>query len=249
METGNFRAQRGRLYVNKGEKEGGALQPGQFLYWVRAEFFHPLRTLLTSTGRIIARRRYAFLALTLTLGLAALLVHRFDQAWYQWLGRTDGTRLFRLAQRVSLWGDIHTGWLLAAAALWGAGFLLKRPRWRQAALACMLAAALAGVSTYLLRPTTGRPRPFTNLPDGFYGPQIRYQMNSFPSGHTATAFGSATALAVALPAAALPALAAAGAVGWARLYTRRHWPSDVLVGAALGLLAGIPVGLAARRED
>ena len=65
---------------------------------------------------------------------------------------------------------------------------------------------------------------------------------SFPSGHAATAFAAATALAVLCPKLRPWALALAGAVALSRIYLRVHFPLDVLagglIGAALGGLAG-----------
>jgi undecaprenyl-diphosphatase len=65
---------------------------------------------------------------------------------------------------------------------------------------------------------------------------------SFPSGHAATAFAAATALAVLCPKLRPWALGLAAAVALSRVYLRVHFPLDVLVGgllgAALGALAG-----------
>jgi membrane-associated phospholipid phosphatase len=60
---------------------------------------------------------------------------------------------------------------------------------------------------------------------------------SFPSAHASTAFaGTVVYSRLGLPAAPLYALATGLALS--RLYLGVHYPSDVLVGAALGSVAG-----------
>lgn len=62
---------------------------------------------------------------------------------------------------------------------------------------------------------------------------------SFPSGHTAVAFAMAPILSRRYGrAAAIPAYALAVATGLGRMEERRHYLSDVLVGAAIGLSIG-----------
>ncbi len=61
--------------------------------------------------------------------------------------------------------------------------------------------------------------------------------SSFPSGHATAAFTAATMLSQGSPAA--PAyFALAGIVAYSRVYTKMHHPSDVIVGAGLGLVLG-----------
>lgn len=66
---------------------------------------------------------------------------------------------------------------------------------------------------------------------------------SMPSGHTLTAFGCATALWFSLPAGRRLRhgwlLVLAALTGLSRVAVGAHWPGDVAVGAALGLLAGL----------
>ena len=66
---------------------------------------------------------------------------------------------------------------------------------------------------------------------------------SMPSGHTLTAFACATALWFSLPAVKRARhswlLVLAALTGLSRIAVGAHWPGDVAVGAALGLLAGL----------
>lgn len=67
---------------------------------------------------------------------------------------------------------------------------------------------------------------------------------SFPSGHTATAFSLAVALSWAFPRGRFIFFSLASLAGLQRIVSNSHWPSDVLVGAAIGLLAATCVKLA-----
>ncbi len=86
--------------------------------------------------------------------------------------------------------------------------------------------------TSVLKSTTGRTRP-----DKGNG-------KSFPSGHASAAFSYATLAnrnidSIHMPQTLKPAIKAgnlllASGVGWARVEGQKHFPSDVLAGAALG---------------
>jgi len=66
---------------------------------------------------------------------------------------------------------------------------------------------------------------------------------SFPSGHTATAFGAAFALFGQIGGFSYGAIALAPLIGFSRVYLGAHYPSDVVAGAFLGVLVGIVVNL------
>lgn len=65
--------------------------------------------------------------------------------------------------------------------------------------------------------------------------------NSFPSGHTATAFMGAHLFAREYwhksPFIALAGYPVAAATGYFRMYNNRHWFNDVIAGAAIGILS------------
>ena len=66
--------------------------------------------------------------------------------------------------------------------------------------------------------------------------------NSFPSGHTANAFFGATILAKEYAdksiLIAIGGYSVAAATGALRVLNNRHWASDVLVGAGIGIISG-----------
>ena len=66
---------------------------------------------------------------------------------------------------------------------------------------------------------------------------------SFPSGHTAASFASATAIFAVLENKykwwGVGALILAAVIGISRLYVCVHWPTDVICGAILGVICGI----------
>jgi len=88
----------------------------------------------------------------------------------------------------------------------------------------------------------GRARPpllFTKGVYGFFPLTGGGMHSSFPSGHTLRIFSSMTALGLLLPRLRIPALVLACAVGTSRVLALRHYPSDVLFGAFIGVTAAL----------
>lgn len=75
----------------------------------------------------------------------------------------------------------------------------------------------------------------------------RPRTTSFPSGHAASAFAFATAVSQEVPVAGLLLLPLALTVSYSRVYVGVHYPSDVVLGAAVG--AGTGVLVASSRES
>jgi membrane-associated phospholipid phosphatase len=80
----------------------------------------------------------------------------------------------------------------------------------------------------------GRHRPYAT--DDPFELRPGSTSGGFPSGHTISAFATATTLSEYYPTweVAVPAYAAATAVGFSRIYANQHWGSDVVGGALLG---------------
>ncbi len=72
---------------------------------------------------------------------------------------------------------------------------------------------------------------------------------SFPSGHTGSSFAAAFALFLWNKKWGIPALALAALIGFSRMYLFVHFPTDVLVGAALGILCAWLAAFLFRKFD
>ena len=67
----------------------------------------------------------------------------------------------------------------------------------------------------------------------------RPSSSSFPSTHSAWAFGAATAVFMRFRKAGVCAYAAAALIAFSRLYLFLHFPTDVLFGIAMGMALGV----------
>jgi hypothetical protein len=89
---------------------------------------------------------------------------------------------------------------------------------------------MVGILTYSLKRITAVPRPDNTK-----------ELTSFPSGHTAQAFAAATFMAKEYGHKnvwySIGAYTVATGVGAMRVMNNRHWMSDVLVGAGIGILS------------
>lgn len=110
---------------------------------------------------------------------------------------------------------------------------------RKAGFLGLLALAVGALFTNVtLKPLFERDRPWLTV-EGLRFLVEEHDPNSFPSGHTCAAFAAAGVWFMALPKRwmGVTGLVLAALMGLSRLYVGVHFPSDVLVGALVGLLA------------
>lgn len=81
-----------------------------------------------------------------------------------------------------------------------------------------------------------RERPYKAHP-GLFRAKLKTGPFSFPSGHSATAFASATSLCLAYPRwyVIAPSMLWAGTVAWSRMHLGVHYAGDVLGGLVIGV--------------
>ena len=186
-----------------------------------------------------------FILLVAAVGALAAACIPFDHPFHEHIKATRTESMLVLAGQLRSWGRGVDGLFFIVVTLAGAK-LARRPDWRPALLAAVMATLVAAAVVNPIRIATGRPRPRAERADGFTGPTSSYRMQSFPSGHCAASFAAASALVVGVPCVGWPALASAGGVAWASLYSRNHYLTDVVLGGGLGLVIGLIFGRAAR---
>jgi len=124
------------------------------------------------------------------------------------------------------------------------GLAAKDTRARQIALGGTQAFFMASFTTFILKHVFHRHRPKSNIPANprlWDGPFKGFDNASFPSRHTAAAFAVASFMQQVYKDKIWVGVLSYGiatGVGLSRIYDNEHWPSDVLIGAALGFAIG-----------
>ena len=194
-----------------------------------------MRTTLTRTG-------WALLATGLLIAVCYLYVDRpvseatltlRDTVWH-----SAANALSQAANQLFISVLAAAGLILGAADRLANG---PSVRSRNLLYLC-LSVACAMLVGDVLKEFFGRARPpllFTKGEYGFFPMAGDYMHCSFPSGHTLRIFSAMTALGLILPRLRVPALTLAVIVGVSRVLALKHYPSDVLFGAFIGVTAAL----------
>ena len=114
------------------------------------------------------------------------------------------------------------------------GLIHHNNAFKQKAFYTAAALILNTAATTALKNIVKRDRPYNRF-TGVFPDQFETDY-AFPSGHTSSAFTTATSLALTTKKwyIAVPAFAWSAGVGYSRIYLGQHYPSDVLMGALVG---------------
>lgn len=173
-----------------------------------------MSNLLTSAQDVVWRRVASLDAALL------LLARRLEREWMTAFMRT----LTSLGETGS--------WLILALVLTASGG--RGPELAQLLLA---GAVSALITSQILKRTFRRPRPTAGIAD-FTALTENPDAFSFPSGHTAVAFGIAVALA-GQGSLGLVLFPLAAGIALSRVYLGAHYPLDVTAGALAGSASGL----------
>ena len=156
-------------------------------------------------------------------------IHKYDVFMFTWLINTRmHSALTKAGLYLSKTGD---GQLYVAII----GILYSLEGLESLCLKAVLLAFLIERPIYFaLKNSLKRHRPETALTNfrSIITPSDQF---SFPSGHTSAAFMMATLLGFYFPPLIIPLYCWATAVGCSRVVLGVHFPSDILVGALLGI--------------
>lgn len=156
-----------------------------------------------------------------------------DEAILRRVRRLESDSMTRFMRALTRLGDTGS-WVVVGLALASVGG--ARYFWLLA-----LGAGFSVAASQLLKRLCCRPRPTSGIA-GFAALAEIPDAFSFPSGHTAAAYGVAVALLGERPSLGLLALLLAAGIAISRIYLGAHYPLDV----AAGMLLGVGCGAAAR---
>ena len=146
-------------------------------------------------------------------------------------------------------GDQPPLYALSSAVVAG-GLILDNPRTMRAGARMMAAHVVAIAIKTVLKRLVDRTRPDL-IPEGQYklGKGERYEsdFNSFPSGHTASSLAIANSFGREYEEHRGAALAAASAIAVIQVVRSKHFVSDIVAGAAIGMIAEGAVNAAFRQ--
>jgi membrane-associated phospholipid phosphatase len=182
------------------------------------------------------------LAVAVMVAVLFLFVDRHVSMWARHLG--NGV-VFDIAQTTSLVGN-HTLYNVLLTLGFIIGGILALNRGLTPGVRVLLYVCVAVTTVMLVGETLkwffGRFRPILYIEHGLYGFSwfaFEGDMHSFPSGHTFRVFSAMTALGVVVPRWRVPLLTLAVLVGISRVVVTRHYPSDVLAGAFVGIFGAL----------
>lgn len=132
---------------------------------------------------------------------------------------------------------------LVGGALYLGGHLIGDKYLRETGQILVEAILFNGIVTQVMKMTFRRMRPDSeegNYDFGMFEFESEAGDDSFPSGHTSTAFTIATVLSKRIDNtyASILLYSMAGLTAYQRVYANRHWFSDTVLGAVLGTVIG-----------
>jgi undecaprenyl-diphosphatase len=158
---------------------------------------------------------------------------KIDVSLLNWIERHARTkrmdRVMLLASRLGDWGVIWIAYALL--------FMCAADKRSNARTLFLAVSVCALVGNFVIKPLFRRTRP-CNIDGSKTLLLQRPSDSSFPSCHTMTSFAAVVAISQAGGILGATSLVFAGMISFSRMYLFMHYPSDVLIGAIMGLAAG-----------
>lgn len=176
-------------------------------------------------------------AIFLLLALSYLYLDQPAALWCHEHLDSQDQKIFKF---ITQFGDSTFSLIGFAVAFFLFRYVRKNPKGENISLFFFGSVAVSGIAADIVKVIAGRYRPSELFEHGLYGFDffhIERAMTSFPSGHTATAFALAMAVAYLWPRWRVVTWAFAILIGISRLAIGAHYPSDIMGGAVLGIVS------------
>ena len=171
---------------------------------------------------------------------AGALIYSFDGQIRHIAAKNRTASLDNISRQAEKIGN--GGYELAMlGAFAGAGYAFGNDKLKDTALLAAESFLAANAIGTVVKYSAGRARPYGEDGKRAFKPfTFKTVRTSFPSGHTTSAFSVASVLASRYdsPWVGIAAYGAAAATGLQRVYSDKHWASDVFFGAVLGTVTG-----------
>lgn len=190
--------------------------------------------------------RAAWIAAGLLLGGAIVL----DEEIRSTVPAGGGERLEPVTDRLNYLGNPK--YLVPAiAGGWLTGTIARSPRLASSSVHILGALLAGGAANGALKSIVGRERPVGGDRFSFSPINFDNRWQSFPSGHAVVAFSVADAISqeARRPWVTVVSYGSASLVAWSRVYEDKHWASDAVGGAIVGVLSSRAALAIAHRLD
>ncbi len=182
---------------------------------------------------------------------ASVALYNNDTKIQNWVLENKTATSARIGDNVT---QLGSGYLTVAlvGGMYVYGEVADNGKAVETALLSVESFALTGVFVQVIKRTTGRHRPYTGDPyNTWSGPTMNSSYDSFPSGHSSSAFAVASVIATEYDNYIVPPIAytVAAITGYNRMQHNAHWASDVFVGAAIGYFTGKAIVASHRKKD
>lgn len=142
---------------------------------------------------------------------------------------------------LSIAGESH--WFIAGGFVVYLIYRKKNEIYAKRALFLFFSVGLSGIISGIIKGTAGRYRPVKFFKENLYGFDgwhfNEYKFNSFPSGHTTTAFAVGVALAIMFPKYKVYFILFGFFIAFTRISTTVHYLSDTIAGAFIGSVVAV----------
>ena len=180
------------------------------------------------------------LSAILLAGIVIGAAFYFDEAAQNLVAAHQSPAGQSLMRAVSFWGDWYThfglGLLLAGAAWWRGN-----RKWTRIFLSMLLALAIAGLATRVIKISAGRARPSVRTEEMWNGLEFSSKYHAFPSGHVAASSAFFGVLLFVNRRIGLACMPIPLVIGFSRMSVAAHYLSDVTCAMILGLLCAFLV--------